>query len=216
MTSQEILRAFQEGKISLEDAKKALNSIETSQEQLQARESGASWKEAIRTQTEAVETQTGDVGTQTAAIGMQTGGIIGMQTRAIGTELTPVRTPTALKHKEAIAIVGMSGKYPDASNLSEYWENLVQGKNAIREVPLSRWDPADYYDPNPAAAGKMYCKWLGALEGIEYFDPLFFHLSPAEAETMDPQQRLFLEEGYKAFEDAGYRKNKGSKYSIPS
>src|SRR5262249_8874205 len=39
---------------------------------------------------------------------------------------------------------------------------------------------------------------------IEYFDPLFFRLSPAEAEVMDPQQRLFLEEGYKAFEDAGY------------
>jgi acyl transferase domain-containing protein len=50
----------------------------------------------------------------------------------------------------------------------------------------------------------MYCKWLGALDEIECFDPFFFHLSPAEAETMDPQQRLFLEEGYKAFEDAGY------------
>src|SRR5262249_18267614 len=52
--------------------------------------------------------------------------------------------------------------------------------------------------------GKMYCKWLGVLEGIAYFDPLFFHLSPAEAEQMDPQHRLFLEEGYHAFEDAGY------------
>src|SRR5437762_7264652 len=98
----------------------------------------------------------------------------------------------------------MSGKYPGAHNMSEYWDNLVQGKNSVREVPLSRWDPADYYDPNPAAFGKTYCKWLGALDEIEYFDPLFFQLSPAEAEAMDPQHRLFLEEGYKAFEDAGY------------
>src|SRR5436305_12893806 len=106
--------------------------------------------------------------------------------------------------KEAIAIVGMSGKYPGTNNLSEYWDNLLAGKNAIREIPPSRWDLSDYYDPNPAAFGKMYCKWLGALNEIEYFDALFFQLSPAEAEGMDPQHRLFLEEGYKALEDAGY------------
>src|SRR5439155_23077731 len=50
----------------------------------------------------------------------------------------------------------------------------------------------------------FYFKRLGALDEIEYFTPLFFHLSPAEAEGMDPQHRLFLEEGYKALEDAGY------------
>ena len=88
--------------------------------------------------------------------------------------------------------------------MSEYWDNLLQGKNAIREIPLSRFNVSDYYDPNPAASGKIYCKWLGALDDIEYFDPLFFHISPAEVEIMDPQHRLFLEEGYKAFEDAGY------------
>ena len=120
----------------------------------------------------------------------------------VPTATSPV--PTASKGKEAIAIVGMSGKYPEASNLTQYWDNLLAGKNAIREIPLSRFDFSPYYDPNPAVPGKIYCKWLGALEGIEEFDPLFFHLSPAEAEAMDPQHRLFLEEGYKAFEDAGY------------
>ncbi|TMC16868.1 MAG: hypothetical protein E6J34_19405, partial [Chloroflexi bacterium] len=104
----------------------------------------------------------------------------------------------------AIAIVGMSGKYPDAKNVSEYWQNLVQAKDSVREIPRTRFNVSDYYDPNPTALGKMYCKELGALEGIEYFDPLFFRLSPADAESMDPQHRLFLEEGYKAFEDAGY------------
>jgi len=106
--------------------------------------------------------------------------------------------------KAAIAIVGMAGKYPDAKNLTEYWANLVEGKNAIREIPLSRFDVSDYYDADLTQKGKIYCKWLGALDEIEYFDPLFFHLSPADAESIDPQQRLFLEEGYRAFEDAGY------------
>ncbi|MCP5007127.1 MAG: zinc-binding dehydrogenase, partial [Planctomycetes bacterium] len=105
---------------------------------------------------------------------------------------------------DKIAIVGMSGRYPDAYNLNKYWDNLVQGKNSIREIPQSRWDVSKYYDPDPANKGKVYCKWLGMLDNIDCFDPLFFQISPAEAEVMDPQHRLFLEEGYKAFEDAGY------------
>jgi len=166
MTSQEILRALYAGKISLEDAKKALNI------------------EAVGTVQDTIPAgppQVGEPVKQASSAAAQSTG-----------------------QKEAIAIVGMSGKYPAARNLSEYWDNLVQGNNAIREIPLSRFDVSNYYNPDPAALGKIYCKWLGALEDIEYFDPLFFHLSPAEAEVMDPQQRLFLEEGYKAFEDAGY------------
>src|SRR5581483_10426619 len=84
-----------------------------------------------------------------------------------------------------------------------YWQNLSQGRNSIKEIPASRWDVNAYYDPQPKK-GKVYCKWLGLLDGVEYFDPLFFGISPAEAELMDPQQRLFLEESYKAFEAAGY------------
>src|SRR5436305_3000895 len=98
----------------------------------------------------------------------------------------------------------MSGKYAEASKLGEYWENLVQAKDCVHEMPRTRFNVSDYYDQNPATLGKTYCKELGALDGIEHFDPLFFHLAPAEAEGMDPQHRLFLEEGYKAFEDAGY------------
>ncbi|MCP5002908.1 MAG: thioester reductase, partial [Planctomycetes bacterium] len=105
---------------------------------------------------------------------------------------------------DKIAIVGMSGRYPDACNLNQYWDNLVQGRNSIREIPQSRWDVSQYYDPDPAKKRKVYCKWLGMLDDIDCFDPLFFQISPAEAEVMDPQHRLFLQEGYKAFEDAGY------------
>ncbi|SFM59219.1 polyketide synthase PksJ [Chitinophaga sp. YR627] len=105
---------------------------------------------------------------------------------------------------EPIAIIGMSGRYPDAPDVQTYWNNLLAGKNAVREIPLSRWDVQSYYDPRPLQKGKVYCKWLGMLDDIAEFDPLFFSLSPGEAEWMDPQHRIFLQEAYKAFEDAGY------------
>ncbi|QFQ28648.1 SDR family NAD(P)-dependent oxidoreductase (plasmid) [Bacillus thuringiensis] len=106
--------------------------------------------------------------------------------------------------EDAIAIIGMSGKYPDAPDLVQYWDNLVQGKNSIRVIPPSRWQVEDYYDSRLSQRGKVYCKWIGMLDDIDCFDPLFFNISPAEAEDMDPQQRLFLQEAYHAFEDAGY------------
>lgn len=105
---------------------------------------------------------------------------------------------------EKIAIVGISGRYPDAKNLDEYWANLKSGKNSIKEIPKSRWNVDDYYDADLTKKDKVYCKWLGMLDDVDKFDPLFFQISPAEAEVMDPQHRLFLEESYKAFEDAGY------------
>jgi acyl transferase domain-containing protein/acyl carrier protein/SAM-dependent methyltransferase len=106
--------------------------------------------------------------------------------------------------RERIAIVGMSGRYPGASSLDEFWELLAQGRSAIRVIPPSRWDIERYFDPRPQQPGKVYCKWLGMLDEVEYFDPLFFGISPAEAAVMDPQHRLFLQESYRALEDAGY------------
>ncbi len=108
---------------------------------------------------------------------------------------------------EPIAIIGMSGRYPGASDLSEYWTNLIQAKNCIQEVPEGRWDTRFYYDSDPSKTGKVYCKWIGLLDDIDCFDPLFFAISPAEAEMMDPQHRIFLEEGYKTFEQAGYTRH---------
>ena len=124
------------------------------------------------------------------------------QTTAVAPPQEPPQGAEAIDRR--IAIIGSSGRYPGANNLSEYWDRLVEGFDAVREVPATRWDVNRYYDPTIPSPDKIYCKWLGALDGIDCFDPLFFNISPAEAELMDPQHRLFLEEGYKAFEDAGY------------
>lgn len=112
--------------------------------------------------------------------------------------------------QEEIAIIGISGRYPMASDLHEFWQNLQQGKDCITEVPASRWDVSRYYDPDPEQSkfGKMYSKWGGFLEDADKFDPLFFNISPKEAETMDPQERLFLEVAWAAMEDAGYTRKR--------
>ena len=116
----------------------------------------------------------------------------------------PVPPSNVEQPREKIAIIGMSGRYPEAIDLNDYWTNLVQGKNSVVEIPSSRWDVNQYFDPDPTKEGKIYSKWLGKLDDIECFDPLFFQISPAEAESMDPQHRIFMQEAYKAFEDAGY------------
>ncbi|MBV9493034.1 MAG: SDR family NAD(P)-dependent oxidoreductase, partial [Acidobacteria bacterium] len=107
-------------------------------------------------------------------------------------------------NEEKIAIVGMSGRYPQAGDLDQFWRNLADGRNAITEVPSSRWDVDRYFDSDRTKKNKTYSKWLGALDDVDRFDPLFFRISPQEAELIDPQHRLFLQESYRAFEDAGY------------
>jgi rhizoxin synthesis polyketide synthase/nonribosomal peptide synthetase RhiB len=110
----------------------------------------------------------------------------------------------APRKRGPIAVIGMSGRYPGAPDLERFWMNLAQGRCSIREIPASRWDVRPFFKPLPVQKGKVYCKWLGMLEDADRFDPLFFNIAPSEAEVMDPQQRIFLEEAYGALEDAGY------------
>ncbi|ASZ12882.1 hypothetical protein CK934_18935 [Chitinophaga sp. MD30] len=111
----------------------------------------------------------------------------------------------SIEREEAIAIVGMSGQFPRAANLDLYWDNLKQGKDCVTEVPGERWSTDAFYDADITAPGKTVSKWMGWLEDADKFDPLFFSISPAEAELMDPQQRLFLENCWSCIEDAGIR-----------
>jgi len=109
-----------------------------------------------------------------------------------------------IQTSEDIAIVGLSGRYPDAKNLQEFWKNLQQGHNAVREIPEERWDWRLHYDANKSEMGKSYGKSGSFIQDFDKFDPLFFNISPREAELMDPQERLFLEVVWATLEDAGY------------
>ncbi|WP_373855388.1 SDR family NAD(P)-dependent oxidoreductase, partial [Desulfocucumis palustris] len=103
-----------------------------------------------------------------------------------------------------IAIIGLSGRYPGANDVDEFWNNLREGRNCITEIPKNRWDWKEYFDQDKGKRGSIYTKWGGFIKDIDKFDPLFFHISPAEAEQMDPQERLFLEVVYASIEDTGY------------
>jgi acyl transferase domain-containing protein len=103
-----------------------------------------------------------------------------------------------------IAIIGMAGQFPGASNLSRYWENLVAGRDCITPIPKDRWDGDAFYDADPRRPGRSTSRWGGFLADVDLFDREFFGISPREALYMDPQQRLFLQEAWKALEDAGY------------
>ncbi|WP_266160742.1 SDR family NAD(P)-dependent oxidoreductase, partial [Dyella silvatica] len=106
-----------------------------------------------------------------------------------------------------IAIIGVAGRYPQAGNLQQFWANLSQGKDSITEIPAERWDHALYFDEDRSKPGKTYGRWGGFIDGVDLFDPLFFNISPREAELMDPQERLFLECVHATLEDAGYTRD---------
>jgi acyl transferase domain-containing protein len=120
------------------------------------------------------------------------------------------------ENREPVAIIGMSGRYPQAKNIDAYWDNLVVGKDCITEIPAERWPLEGFYHPNPEEAvtlGKSYCKWGGFVEGFSEFDPLFFNIAPRDAFNMDPQERLFIESAWEVLEDAGYtREQLAEKY----
>lgn len=102
-----------------------------------------------------------------------------------------------------IAIIGLDGRYPQAPNLDTYWSNLKAGHSCVEEIPASRWDHMPYFSETKQP-NRTYGKWGGFIDGVECFDPLFFNLSPREAEQTDPQLRLFLETVWHTMENAGY------------
>ncbi|MCS4300931.1 SDR family NAD(P)-dependent oxidoreductase [Chryseobacterium sp. BIGb0232] len=115
---------------------------------------------------------------------------------------TPLKTEPD-HNKDLIAVIGMSGKFGSANSVDEFFEVLKNGKSLIRAVPENRWSIDEYYTTDRNDAQKSYSKWGSFLENIDQFDPAFFRISGRDAEVMDPQQRLFLEETWKALEDAG-------------
>ncbi|WP_141713140.1 SDR family NAD(P)-dependent oxidoreductase, partial [Streptomyces sparsogenes] len=116
----------------------------------------------------------------------------------------PHTPPAGRDADEPIAIIGISGRYPQADTLEEFWRNLAEGRDCVTEVPADRWDADALFDPDPDAPGRSYGRWGGFLSDVDSFDSLFFQISPKQARTMDPQERLFLETAWSALENAGY------------
>ncbi|CAM3015147.1 SDR family NAD(P)-dependent oxidoreductase [Saccharomonospora xinjiangensis] len=106
-----------------------------------------------------------------------------------------------------IAIVGLSVRFPGAPDARRYWDLLVSNRVAIGEIPARRWDWREYYTPEPQGMDvvrKSHSRWGGFLDGFDEFDAGFFGMTEQEVRNTDPQQRIFLQECWKALEDAGY------------
>ncbi len=108
------------------------------------------------------------------------------------------------RNREPIAVVGIGCRLPGKVRRAEHlWQNLNNGVDSIEEVPSTRWDVSEYFDPDPTAAGKMNSRWGGFIDNVDMFDAGFFGIAPREAVSMDPQQRLALEVAWRALEDSG-------------
>ncbi|WP_052700200.1 beta-ketoacyl synthase N-terminal-like domain-containing protein [Methylocucumis oryzae] len=114
------------------------------------------------------------------------------------------RQPETQTTAADIAIIGMSGRFPMAQDLDEFWQNLYQGRDCISEIlPHVGIGVSIFGDPK-TESNKTNAKWGGFIDGVEQFDAEFFGISPREARIMDPQQRLLMEYVWLALEDAGY------------
>jgi acyl transferase domain-containing protein/acyl carrier protein len=101
-----------------------------------------------------------------------------------------------------IAIVGMACRFPGAADCDEFWRNLREGRESL--TWLSDDDLARSGITPREAASPQYVRRAAVLADVETFDAEFFGYTPAEARLIDPQQRLFLECAWEAFEQAGH------------
>ncbi len=106
---------------------------------------------------------------------------------------------------EPIAIIGTACRFPGGVDTPEsYWEFLRGSIDGRVEIPKERWDNDRYYNPDPEAPGQIYVRHGYFLQQqVDQFDPSFFGISGAEANKMDPSQRLLLEVSWEALENAG-------------
>ncbi|WP_292907751.1 hybrid non-ribosomal peptide synthetase/type I polyketide synthase [Niveispirillum sp.] len=117
----------------------------------------------------------------------------------------PVPVPARMAaDKHEIAVIGMAARLPGAADIDAFWTNLIQGVDSIRHFSRDALlaagvSPSVLDDPTYVPAN-------GVLDGVEEFDAGFFGYSPRDAETLDPQHRLFLETVWHALEHGGYGK----------
>ncbi|WP_163864652.1 non-ribosomal peptide synthetase/type I polyketide synthase [Myxococcus eversor] len=129
---------------------------------------------------------------------------LAMRLGAPGAAVKPVPVAEAPRKQgdRDIAIIGMSGRFPGAATLDAFWSNLVGGVESVgtftdEELLAAGVSESAFRDPR-------YVRASAVMEGFDAFDADFFSLTPREARSLDPQQRVFLECAWEALEHAGY------------
>jgi acyl transferase domain-containing protein/NAD(P)H-dependent flavin oxidoreductase YrpB (nitropropane dioxygenase family)/NAD(P)-dependent dehydrogenase (short-subunit alcohol dehydrogenase family) len=118
--------------------------------------------------------------------------------------------------EDDIAIIGISCLFPKAKDHQQFWSNILEGVDAIQEIPSHRWSVQQYYDPEASPGSKSASKWGGFLDPVP-FDPMKFGIPPQTLTAVEPVQLLSLEVAASALEDAGYaaipKKTKGRSFN---
>ncbi|MEV0855738.1 type I polyketide synthase [Nocardia fluminea] len=104
---------------------------------------------------------------------------------------------------EGVAVVGLGARFPGADNVSEFWNLLLTGGDAVTDVPADRFDVDAVHHPDSGMPGRTVSRFGGFVSDGFAFDASFFGISPVEARAVDPQQRLVLEVAWEALESAG-------------
>ena len=112
--------------------------------------------------------------------------------------------PQAPVNSPKIAIVGMAGRFPGATDHETLWKLLEQGRDMHRTVPKDRFDIETHVDPSGKKVNTSHTPYGCFIEEPGLFDPRFFNMSPREAAETDPMHRLALITAYEALEQSGF------------
>uniref|UniRef100_A0A3Q1JLE4 Uncharacterized protein n=1 Tax=Anabas testudineus TaxID=64144 RepID=A0A3Q1JLE4_ANATE len=105
--------------------------------------------------------------------------------------------------EDDVAVIGIGCSFPGGETLDKFWRVLLEGRNCVVDIPAERFDTSFWYDADDSKAGKMQTTKAALIDGFNEFDHKFFGITEAEADFMDPQQKLLLQCTYRALEDAG-------------
>ncbi|MHA2008977.1 MAG: SDR family NAD(P)-dependent oxidoreductase [Promethearchaeota archaeon] len=117
-----------------------------------------------------------------------------------------IKVEETLSYGNKVAVIGLGGIFPDAESIPQFWNNIINKKYSISEVPIERWDPAIYFDPDHSILDKTYSKIGGFVKKYE-FKSIKYRIPPKMAQRMDLVQIWAIKTAEEALIDAGYPTN---------
>src|SRR5271157_173668 len=109
-----------------------------------------------------------------------------------------------MNDSRAVAIIGMSCSFPGSPNVESFWRTIRDGCVHFRGVPADRWDHSTFHSSNSREPDMTCARKIACLDDVRSFAPERYGIPPRRAITMDPQQRMILDQARLALDDAGY------------
>jgi polyketide synthase PksM len=134
-----------------------------------------------------------------------------------GVAFPPTGPSTVRGGKVPIAIIGVAGRYPQSSHIRQLWDQLLDGRHCVGNISATRWESSGGGIPSAAPSQDSEYdrrRWGAFIESAYCFDAIYFGLSPMDAASIDPQERLFLQCCCATVEDAGYSRERLSQYDV--